>query len=196
VKPPFSIKVIQFSRVVINNPDYIALLFYYHMFSCSPATPPDNNSMVLPYTSDQYRTLFSSLRQGNMLLAAAALMVILGDFLPVLLSNIPFARTVTWTAHNICSWLAVAILSIMTLTLVLVCVVIVVGMVFKRPKQLPPVVNIDIDLVRDYPLLATVLFVCSSSLPLPKTSVTQRRQDGDLVNGNGNGNYDGNIRSQ
>ena len=80
----------------------------------------------------------------------------------------------------------------MTLTLVLVCVVVVISMVFKRPKQLPPVlVNIDIDLVRDYPLLATVLFVCSSPLPLPNTSVTQRRQDGDL--GNGNGSDEGNT---
>jgi len=45
--------------------------------------------------------------------ALTALAVILGDFLPILLANVPFRRASTFAAHTICSWAAVAVLGYM-----------------------------------------------------------------------------------
>ena len=106
-------------------------------------------------------------------------MTILGDFLPVLLSNVPFDRTVTWAAHNICSWLAVAVLSVMTMVLIGV----VVYMTTRRPKLL-----IDVSLTRECPLLATVMLVCSSpalldTLPLVGTSTVTTTLRNRLIRG-------------
>ncbi|KAK0642090.1 hypothetical protein B0T16DRAFT_449362 [Cercophora newfieldiana] len=147
---------------------YIVLLPYYNLFSHDC---PADDSITLPYTSDQYTTLFTSLRRGDLLLAAVSVMTIFSDFLPVLLANVPFDRTVTWKAHNVCSWMAVAIISLMTL--VLICVL--AFMVSRRPKLL-----VDVSLIRGCPLLAVIILVCSSpnmldTLPLVGTSTMETK---------------------
>lgn len=43
---------------------------------------------------------------------------ILSIFTPILLSNVPFIVTQTWTAHLITAWMTVAILAFMALVLV------------------------------------------------------------------------------
>ena len=46
-----------------------------------------------------------------------ALAGILSRFLPLLLSSVPFAAAQTWVTHEICTWLAVALLCIMIIVL-------------------------------------------------------------------------------
>lgn len=53
-----------------------------------------------------------------MFLVIVAFTAILSEFMPILLSNVPFRVTQTWIASRVCNWLAVGILSIMWLVVV------------------------------------------------------------------------------
>jgi hypothetical protein len=57
------------------------------------------------------------MRQGNVLLFAAAVVGVFSEFLPVLLANIPFTLTQTLTTHNICTYISLAIIAAMLLVL-------------------------------------------------------------------------------
>ena len=48
---------------------------------------------------------------------AAATAAVLSVFTPILLSNIPFSITQTWTAHLVCAWMTVSVLAVMMLIL-------------------------------------------------------------------------------
>lgn len=59
-----------------------------------------------------------SLRRGDLFSAAVAFSGVLAKFTPILLANIPYASTVTWSSHQVCTWMSVAILLIMALVLI------------------------------------------------------------------------------
>lgn len=42
---------------------------------------------------------------------------IMAEFLPALLTNIPYRIIETWLAHSVCMWMAIAVLCAMVLTL-------------------------------------------------------------------------------
>jgi len=43
---------------------------------------------------------------------------IVAEFMPILLNNVPFRLTQTYTTHRVCTWLAVAVLCVMWLVVV------------------------------------------------------------------------------
>jgi hypothetical protein len=61
--------------------------------------------------------LWRSIRIRDVFTANVALSALLAKFTPLLLSNVPFRKTVTWKMHEACTWLAVAILAYMILVL-------------------------------------------------------------------------------
>ncbi|KAM7202016.1 hypothetical protein V8F33_003023 [Rhypophila sp. PSN 637] len=58
-----------------------------------------------------------SLRRSDLFSAAVAFSGCLAKFTPIFLANIPFSSTVTWTSHQVCTYMSVAILCIMILVL-------------------------------------------------------------------------------
>ncbi|KAK4224308.1 hypothetical protein QBC38DRAFT_515357 [Podospora fimiseda] len=75
-------------------------------------------SVLQPRATNVFTELWRSIRQRGSLAAAMAVAGILSRFLPLLLSSIPFAAAQTWITHEICTWMAVALLSIMISVLV------------------------------------------------------------------------------
>ncbi len=57
-------------------------------------------------------------RRGHVYLVAVAFTAGLAEFMPILLNNVPFRVTQTWVAHQVCTWLAVAVLGLMVLVVV------------------------------------------------------------------------------
>ncbi len=105
-------------------------------------------SIMRPYATNPYAALGPSLRQGHVLVAAASLVSILCDFLPVLLSHLPFTRTTTWKAHEICTRMSLAVLALM----VVVLVILLVHSVARRPMLF-----FHPSLIRDCPLFGAMI---------------------------------------
>ncbi|KAH8679597.1 hypothetical protein BGZ60DRAFT_524813 [Tricladium varicosporioides] len=128
------------------------LLTPYYAMSLGKASA--SGSILISYAGDPYTVLIPSLLRCQFLLAATALTTILSDFLPLLLSNIPFNRTTTWNAHVVSSWISVAILSFMIFILLALMVTLIAG----RPKHF-----VDIKLLRKYPIASILLMLVGSS---------------------------------
>jgi hypothetical protein len=81
-------------------------------------------SIQLTRPTNAFYGAYAAARQGNLFLLAAAVTAILAELLPILLSNIPYTLTQTLRTHEVCSFLSIAILSIMVLVLVssIICV--------------------------------------------------------------------------
>ncbi|KAK3315981.1 hypothetical protein B0H66DRAFT_624787 [Apodospora peruviana] len=88
------------------------------------------SNMIRPRSSSIFSGLFSAIANRNTYLGAVAFAGLLSKFLPVLLSNIPFRLTLTWTTYIICTWASVSILSIMIL-------VMLSSSWIKRPENMP-----------------------------------------------------------
>lgn len=73
--------------------------------------------------------MVSAVRQRQVFLIMVAGTAVLAEFMPILLGNVPFRVTQTWTASRTCTWMAVGILSLMWL--------VVVGSFFIRWPHLP-----------------------------------------------------------
>jgi len=73
--------------------------------------------------------MVSAVRQRQVFLIMVAGTAVLAEFMPILLGNVPFRVTQTWTASQTCTWMAVGILSLMWL--------VVVGSFFIRWPHLP-----------------------------------------------------------
>ncbi len=80
--------------------------------------------------------------------AAVALTAVLANFMPILLSVIPFQATQTWTAHVVCGWLAVAVLALML-------AVLAWSLFLVRRPQLP---------VEPATLAAAMYYLCDSAM--------------------------------
>ncbi|KAM7193242.1 hypothetical protein V8F33_007942 [Rhypophila sp. PSN 637] len=61
-----------------------------------------------------YHTMF---RTRDISSLSIALATFLAKFTPILLSNIPFRNTITWEMHEVCTWMAVGVLSYMVVVL-------------------------------------------------------------------------------
>ena len=77
------------------------------------------DSLFFSQIANPYHALVSSIRSRHVVPALTAFAVVLGDFLPLLLANVPFSRGSTFFAHNICTWAAVAVLGYMLITMAL-----------------------------------------------------------------------------
>jgi uncharacterized membrane protein YgcG len=60
----------------------------------------------------------SAVKQRHGFLVVVAFTAILAEFMPILLSNVPFRVTQTWIASRACTWMAVGVLSLMWLVVV------------------------------------------------------------------------------
>ncbi|SPN96491.1 uncharacterized protein DNG_00019 [Cephalotrichum gorgonifer] len=90
--------------------DGIAILNPYLLLSKSPQ---HHRSLLLSPPTNPFVGICSALRRRDLTLSAVALAAVLSEFLPILLNNVPFRVTQTYLAHQICTWAAVGVLSLM-----------------------------------------------------------------------------------
>jgi hypothetical protein len=105
-----------------------AILEPYLQLTQSPTTAL--KSILISPSVSPLAGIIGAIRRRNLYLASVALVAITSNFLPILLSNIPFSPSQTWLTHQACTWTAVAILLLMIMTLVH-------GIVFVRYPYLP-----------------------------------------------------------
>jgi len=81
------------------------------------AQPPDKSILVTRPTNEFYG-LFAAYKQRHVYLFVVSLMTVFSEFLPILLSNVPFSLTQVEISSIICARLTLGILLLMVLTLV------------------------------------------------------------------------------
>ncbi|KAK0726367.1 hypothetical protein B0T21DRAFT_33275 [Apiosordaria backusii] len=91
----------------------LAILSPYQLMSQSPR--PAQQSITLSTPMNAFSGIWSAVKRRHIFLIVVAATAILAEFLPILLNNVPFRVTQTWVASRVCTWLAVAIMSIMWL---------------------------------------------------------------------------------
>ncbi|KAM0431072.1 hypothetical protein ACHAPT_005710 [Fusarium lateritium] len=94
----------------------IAMIMPYHVMSRGPQTASD--SVLLTRPTNGVSGFWSATKHGQLFPAIVALMNILSEFMPILLSNIPYSLSQVRIAHDICTMLSVGILSAMALTII------------------------------------------------------------------------------
>jgi hypothetical protein len=135
--------------------------------------------VLLPYATDPYTGFFVGIRHRQPIIAAIALTTVLGDFLPLLLSNVPFNRAVAYESHRISSWISVGILTFMVAMLVL----LIAMLVLTRPKDL-----VDLKTLKRGPIACVLMLVTGPSTVLrafPGLSLLGRRERDARVRGLG-----------
>ncbi|GJC78778.1 hypothetical protein ColLi_01616 [Colletotrichum liriopes] len=88
---------------------------FYHMDRHSQQP---ESSILLTRPTNSFYGIYAAILEGNVVLMLAAFMAILAEFLPILLTNIPYNLTQTLATHNICALTSVSILALMVTTLV------------------------------------------------------------------------------
>ncbi|OHW98058.1 hypothetical protein CSPAE12_03238 [Colletotrichum incanum] len=88
---------------------------FYHMDRHSQQP---ESSILLTRPTNSFYGIYAAILEGNVVLMLAAFMAILAEFLPILLTNIPYNLTQTLATHNICALTSVSILVLMLITLV------------------------------------------------------------------------------
>ncbi|KAK1969296.1 hypothetical protein LY78DRAFT_725842 [Colletotrichum sublineola] len=88
---------------------------YYHM---DRQSQQPESSILLTRPTNSFYGIYAALLEGNVVLMLAAFMAILAEFLPILLSNIPYNLTQTLATHDICALTSISILALMLVTLV------------------------------------------------------------------------------
>ncbi|KAH7310795.1 hypothetical protein B0I35DRAFT_514789 [Stachybotrys elegans] len=114
-------------RIFITSVGMIITLFWSSYFNCialiSPYrmmhTDPSRfqQAMDTKLSTNAFSGTFRALRPSShdLYLAAVAFTAILAEFLPMLLSNVPYKVIQTWTTHAVCTWMTVSILGIMVI---------------------------------------------------------------------------------
>ncbi len=87
----------------------------YRLLSQRPCLAKD--SILISPSSTAVSGLCRAVWNRRTFDAAVALCAVLAKSMPILLSIVPFQGTPTWTTHEVCTWLAVAILILMNLVL-------------------------------------------------------------------------------
>ncbi|KAM7212873.1 hypothetical protein V8F06_011723 [Rhypophila decipiens] len=99
----------------------IELLEPYRYLSHSEDSQTASRSaanMMRPRSSSIFSGLFRAVANGNVVLSAVAFAGVLSKFLPVVLSNVPFRLTLTWTTFVVCTWISVSVLAVMILVMI------------------------------------------------------------------------------
>jgi len=81
-------------------------------FTSGPAA-----NMIRPRSSSIFSGLFRAIANKNIFLSAVAFAGVLSKFLPVLLANVPFQLTLTWSTYVACTWASVSVLCLMILVM-------------------------------------------------------------------------------
>ena len=93
----------------------VSILAPYRLMAQSPRLAKDCILQAPPIT--EFGGLAAAISTRDWFGAAAATAAVLSVFTPILLSNIPFSITQTWTAHLVCAWMTVSVLVVMMLVL-------------------------------------------------------------------------------
>ncbi|EFQ33947.1 uncharacterized protein GLRG_09091 [Colletotrichum graminicola M1.001] len=88
---------------------------YYHM---ERQSQQPESSILLTRPTNSFYGIYAAILEGNVVLMLAAFMAILAEFLPILLTNIPYNLTQTLATHNMCAVASISILALMLATLV------------------------------------------------------------------------------
>ncbi|KAH6856110.1 hypothetical protein B0I37DRAFT_68895 [Chaetomium sp. MPI-CAGE-AT-0009] len=94
----------------------LAVLSPYQMLSQSPQPPQRTITSSPPLNA--FSGIVGAIRQRHCFLVLVAFTAILAEFMPIVLSNVPFRVTQTWIASRVCTWMAVGILGLMWLVVV------------------------------------------------------------------------------
>jgi len=86
----------------------------YKIMADSPQ--PARRSVLLAPPTNPFSGLITAVRRRHAFLILVALVAILSEFLPLLLSQIPWRVSQTLETHMVCTWGSVAILCVMLLT--------------------------------------------------------------------------------
>ncbi|KAK1990896.1 hypothetical protein LX36DRAFT_663816 [Colletotrichum falcatum] len=76
------------------------------------------SSILLTRPTNSFYGIYAAIIEGDVVLMLAAFMAILAEFLPILLTNIPYNLTQTLATHNICALTSISILALMLVALV------------------------------------------------------------------------------
>ncbi|RTE75165.1 hypothetical protein BHE90_010359 [Fusarium euwallaceae] len=106
--------IISFSWTAFFNS--IAMIMPYQVMSRGAQTAA--NSVLLTRPTNGVSGFWSAIKHGQLFAAIVAVMNILSEFMPILLSNIPYSLSQVRIAHDICTQLSVGILSAMALTII------------------------------------------------------------------------------
>ncbi|KAM7187867.1 hypothetical protein V8F33_010981 [Rhypophila sp. PSN 637] len=104
----------------------LSLLGPFRKLSHGPQ--PASRTILAAPSMTAFTGIYAAFQQRDWFLVLVAFTAILSEFMPLLLNNVPFKVTQTWVAHLVCTWLAIAILSIMW-------VVVVVSFFIKWPHM-------------------------------------------------------------
>ncbi len=74
-------------------------------------------SILLTRPTSAFYGVYAGARQRSTLLLVTALMALASEFLPILLSNIPYTLTQTLETHDVCTYISLAIMAAMVLIL-------------------------------------------------------------------------------
>jgi hypothetical protein len=78
---------------------------------------PAEKSILLSRPTNAFYGIYVAIQQRHAFYIITCLMAILSEFLPILLTNIPYNLAQTLESHDVCTYLSLGILSIMILTL-------------------------------------------------------------------------------
>jgi hypothetical protein len=149
----------------------MALLPYYCL---SRRLQRAEDSVLLPYAADHYSGFISSVTSGRFTFMAFSFLAILSDFLPLLLTNIPYNGATSYKAHRLCSWLSVGILTAMA-------AILSGALLFLMVRR--PYLHFHPELIRKCPLVAALLLAsispdlieCSRDMAVMSTRTQRRR---------------------
>ncbi|KAK0715258.1 hypothetical protein B0H67DRAFT_514248 [Lasiosphaeris hirsuta] len=85
----------------------------YHLLSQD--LQPAHRSILLSPPLHALAGMWSARQRRHPFLIVVAVTAILGEFMPLLLNNVPFRLTQTYITHMICTWLAIVLMCIMWL---------------------------------------------------------------------------------
>lgn len=94
----------------------IAMVVPFQVMSSGPQ--PASNSVLLTRPTNGFSGFYSAVKHGQIFPAVVALMTILSEFMPILLTNIPYTLSQVRISHDICVWITVGILAFMALTII------------------------------------------------------------------------------
>ncbi|KAH8659974.1 hypothetical protein BX600DRAFT_467024 [Xylariales sp. PMI_506] len=117
-------------RVLFTSVGVITSLFWHSYFQCVALVSPykvvrtakprlREKAFNISPPTNAFSGLYKALlhRYGDFYLGFVAATSIMSIFLPALLNNVPYRVIETYLAHMVCTWLAVAILSIMVIVM-------------------------------------------------------------------------------
>ncbi|KAJ0165913.1 hypothetical protein CTA2_9484 [Colletotrichum tanaceti] len=88
---------------------------YYHM---GRRSQQPESSILITRPTNSFYGLYAAVVEGDVVLLLAAFMAVLAEFLPILLTNIPYNLTQTLVTHTVCALASASILALMIAALV------------------------------------------------------------------------------